>query len=115
VLKGFKGIPSARKSITYVLSQLPAIEASLDYDQGRIGPYTFQPALNMKMMAPSPPRTVNMLSVTQVIHHFAVARAQSLVADFLGMMLARDSPLMTPRMVSTSARHAHILTLLTRC
>lgn len=57
---------AAKKSIAYILSQLPTVEASLDYDEGRVGPYTFQPALNMKMMAPSPPRTVNMLTVTQV-------------------------------------------------
>lgn len=61
--KGYKGIKGARKSITWAQTQLTAAVASRGYDAGRLGKHSIQPELNMKMIAPSPPRAVRILSV----------------------------------------------------
>lgn len=65
--KGFKGIAAAKKSIAYALVQLDAVSKGTDYDDSRISAVAFQPKLNVKMMAPSPPRTVQILTIEEAI------------------------------------------------
>jgi hypothetical protein len=74
--KGLKGLRAARKSIAYALAQLPAVAASRAYDASRVARVAFQPELNMKLMAPSPPRAVNILCVDVRPRRAATASAR---------------------------------------
>ncbi|KAJ1478600.1 Mak10 subunit, NatC N-terminal acetyltransferase-domain-containing protein [Baffinella frigidus] len=74
--KGIKGLRAARKSIAYALAQLPVIEETRGYDASRIAAAAFQPELNMKLMAPSPPRAVNILSIDDAYSELRVLLTQ---------------------------------------
>ena len=73
--KGFKGLRAARKSIGYSLAQLAHVrdsvhlyqEAAASAAEGGRECYAFQPLLNLKHMAPSPPRAVRLLSVDEAL------------------------------------------------
>jgi hypothetical protein len=73
--KGFKGLRPARKSIGYSLAQLALVRASVHLYQeaaasaaeGARTCCAFQPLLNLKHMAPSPPRAVRLLSVDEAL------------------------------------------------
>ncbi|EKX36279.1 hypothetical protein GUITHDRAFT_145852 [Guillardia theta CCMP2712] len=62
--KGFKSLKSAHKLIAYALAQLSVTRATVNYDSSRVGKFAIQPRLNMKLMAPSPPRPVPILNLS---------------------------------------------------
>lgn len=68
--KGFKSLRSARKSVAYCQTQLALVRESvhlyqeLEFASTEVARqnFAFQPLLNLKHMAPSPPRAVRLLS-----------------------------------------------------
>eukprot|EP00960_Hanusia_phi_P068185 766781-Hanusia_phi.AAC.1 len=62
--KGFKSLKSAHKFISHALSQLAVTRGTVNYDSSKVGKFAIQPRLNMKLMAPSPPRPVPILDLS---------------------------------------------------
>eukprot|EP00281_Chroomonas_sp_CCMP1168_P015280 CAMPEP_0206213614 /NCGR_PEP_ID=MMETSP0047_2-20121206/1217_1 /ASSEMBLY_ACC=CAM_ASM_000192 /TAXON_ID=195065 /ORGANISM="Chroomonas mesostigmatica_cf, Strain CCMP1168" /LENGTH=757 /DNA_ID=CAMNT_0053635777 /DNA_START=358 /DNA_END=2631 /DNA_ORIENTATION=+ len=110
--KGCKGIGSAKKSIAYALVTLESVKKAIDYDESRICPVAFQAKLNVKMMAPSPPRTVQILTIHEAIEMLSknlkhlmwlcntiptVSSLVSLQTVLSTFTLMRPSPTVVPR------------------
>jgi len=91
--KGFKSIRAARKSIAYSRTQLALVRKSVSlYHDLSATPahapanahaetetphnYAFQPQLNLKHMAPSPPRAVRLLSIDEALQEVEVVLQQ---------------------------------------
>ena len=86
--KGWKGLSSARKGASRSLELLSRLRETLCYDATRVSPLAFQPELNMRMMAPSPPRAVRILTVPA-----AAARLDATLTHILAM--CEQLPLIT--------------------